>query len=413
MTVHSLRRDLPGAVHVGRQPVFGSDLAVSGYLLSFRDALGNGPAVALADADQLTSMVIVRTFADFGLEAIVGPTTAWVTLTRGFLTRELPLPFGPERTVLVLGDGVEVDEQVVAGVEELADEGYAVAVGSVAARSDSRLLRLATTVVLDVAGPDAERLPQVLAWCQAHGVRLLADGIVTPDQLATVTRLGVDALSGPVLARPQVVSGRALAPHRLTCLELLSVLSRPDIDLDDVERALRVDAALTYRVLRAANSAAAGLPRRVESLRQAMMMLGQRTLRSWVMVIAVADASDGGSEQLSAALTRARLCEGLARAHPAADPDLAFTVGLLSTLDLLMGAPLTEVVAQMPLDDVLVSALLRHEGALGEVLHWARAYEEGRSYADAPSWALHTEVSVLYLDAVGWSLATCSGVLAA
>ena len=78
-----------------------------------------------------------------------------------------------------------------------------------------------------------------------------------------------------------------------------------------------------------------------------------------------------------------------------------------------MGVPLVEVIAQMPLDDTLVAALLRHEGPLGDVLRWARAYEQGRSFADAPSWALHTDVGLLYLDSVGWSLATCRGVLAA
>lgn len=408
-----LRRELPGAVHVGRQPVFDRDLVVTGYLLSFRDALGGVAGTAPVDADQMTSMVIVRTFADFGLEAICGPVQAWVTLTRGFLTQELPLPFGTERTVLVVPDGIEVDEQVVAGLEELAAEGYEIAVGSVAARADSRLLRLARTVTVDVGGPDAERLPAVAAWCQAHGVRVLADRVTDAAQLAAATRAGVDAMSGPVLSQPQTVSGRALPPNRLTCLELLATISRPDAETDDIERVLKVDAALTFRVLRAANSAASGLPRRVESLRQAMVMLGRRTLRAWVMVIALADASDGGSEQLAGALTRARLCERLAQAAPSADPDAAFTVGLLSSLDLLMGVPLIEVIAQMPLDDTLVGALLRHEGPLGDVLRWARAYEEGRSFADAPSWALHTDVGLLYLDSVGWSLATCRGVLAA
>ena len=142
VTVTPLRRELPGAVHVGRQPVFDRDLAVTGYLLSFRDALG-GEAAVSADADQADvhghRPDVRRLRARGDLRA--GPGLG--DLDPGFLTRELPLPFGTERTVLVVPDGIEVDEQVVAGLEELAPRGTRSPWQRRGAAPIARLLRLA------------------------------------------------------------------------------------------------------------------------------------------------------------------------------------------------------------------------------------------------------------------------------
>ena len=71
------------AVHLGRQPVFDADLMVVGYELLFRRA--GSTTAQVSDPEQATADVVVKTFADFGLEAVVGDKLAFVNLPRGFL----------------------------------------------------------------------------------------------------------------------------------------------------------------------------------------------------------------------------------------------------------------------------------------------------------------------------------------
>src|ERR1700712_2339822 len=57
------------SVHLGRQPVYDADLAVVGYELLFRRA---GAVTAhVADPERATADVVVKTFADFGLDSVV------------------------------------------------------------------------------------------------------------------------------------------------------------------------------------------------------------------------------------------------------------------------------------------------------------------------------------------------------
>jgi EAL and modified HD-GYP domain-containing signal transduction protein len=50
-------------------------------------------------------------------------------------------------------------------------------------------------------------------------------------------------------------------------------------------------------------------------------------------------------------------------------------VGLLSTLDSVFDAPLPQVVEPLPLPAVLIDAILKREGRLGEILDAVLSYE--------------------------------------
>src|SRR5437764_14950794 len=82
------------SIHLGRQPVYDANLEVVGYELLFRRA---GAVTAdVDDPERATADVVVKTFADFGLDSVVGDKLAFVNLPQGFLTGRNPLPFAPE-----------------------------------------------------------------------------------------------------------------------------------------------------------------------------------------------------------------------------------------------------------------------------------------------------------------------------
>jgi EAL and modified HD-GYP domain-containing signal transduction protein len=111
--------------------------------------------------------------------------------------------------------------------------------------------------------------------------------------------------------------------------------------------------------------------------------------------------SGGGSAaslNVDLALTRARMCELLA-SKASAPTGPAFTVGLVASLDLLLGMPLTEAIADLPLDDDVSKAVLSHEGPLGQVLADVFTYEAGADTVLAP---LH-EAREIYLSSLAWA----------
>jgi EAL and modified HD-GYP domain-containing signal transduction protein len=204
-----------------------------------------------------------------------------------------------------------------------------------------------------------------------------------------------------------VLSTASMSPARTTRLQLIAALNADEQDFNEVVALISRDPALTYRLLRATNSAASGLAARVSSVDQSAIMLGLTTIRQWVTLMLFSDLTDATEDQVMKTLTRARLCQLIAEKLQLSG-GAAFTVGLLSGVaDLLAERP-AELISELPLADDVVEALTAGEGDLGRVLEAARAYERGQiagTLLDAQ------DMVTTYLSAVSWSTHTVHGAL--
>ncbi len=399
-------------VYVGRQPIFDRSLSVLGYELLFRD--GAKATHASSKGDRATGQVIVHTFAEFGLDRLVGSKLAFVNMTRPFLVGTLPLPFEPGDVVLEILETITVDDDLLAGLARLIAAGYSLAIDDYRADDFERtekLLPFATYVKIDVLNQTSAELAQCVEQCLPFSAHLIAERVEDHDIMARCMELGFQYFQGYLLGRASVISSPSLAPTSVTCMELLTRLSQPEVDYEDLEEIVRIDVGLSYRLLRAVNSVAMGLVRPISSVREALILLGPRQLRAWVLLMVLADAGDGIEEQLATAMTRARMCELLASELPDLPDETAFLTGLLSTLDYLLGMPMSEVVQRLPLEDAVRDALVDRSGPLGDLLDTVTAYEIADLEKLRTSSIDLSQLAPAYLNAVSWSLATVGSTL--
>jgi c-di-GMP-related signal transduction protein len=399
------------AVHVGRQPIYDVHDSVVAYELLFREE--HAATQAIRSDATATIEVIVNTFSEFGLADIVGDKLCFVNVTRDFIVGELPLPFGPEQTVLEVLESVAIDDAVMQGVARLKDLGYRIALDDFLPGSPhARLLPLATVVKLDMLDTEPDGLAEIAAACARHtGITLLAEKVETPEHLATARELGCRLFQGYALGRPTTVSAQALSPSRLSQVELLASLSRPEIDMSQIVSLVSRDAALSLRLLRVSNSVTAGLRRRVSSVHQAVMLLGTQRIREWVGLMVLGNVASGADgHQLSAAVARARMCQYLAEQTGEAG-DVAFTAGLLVGVADLLGVPVDEVVTGLPIGGELATALVRGEGPLADLIQAVLAYERADLAEAGRARLAPTALVQAYLSAAAWSSKVVSQVL--
>ncbi|GAB1644815.1 EAL and HDOD domain-containing protein [Krasilnikovia sp. MM14-A1259] len=399
----SVARALSGTqpVHVGRQPIFDRLGGVVAYELLFR---GSADAVDAGRRDTFaTSQVIVNAFTEFGIPEVVGDRLCFINLTREFLTGELTLPFGPGQVVLEVLETVEVDDEVIAGITELAAAGYRIALDDfVWGSGHERLLDLASYVKLDLLDGDLSRLGDIVAECRRRpGLQIVAERLETAEQVALADSYGLELRQGYALSRPQVLTARSLSPSRIRRLELLSALSAADADLERVHAIIATDPALSLRVLRASNSAAAASATRISSVRQAIVMIGLAHIRQWAMLMVIDDVAEATEDQLITALTRARLCENVA-GDVAVAPEAAFMVGLIVGVAELLNVTPAVMARQLPLAAEVTEALVQGSGRLGTVLRTVQAYEHG----DLPGTSgtpVGRNLTTQCMDAMAWS----------
>jgi EAL and modified HD-GYP domain-containing signal transduction protein len=145
-------------------------------------------------------------------------------------------------------------------------------------------------------------------------------------------------------------------------------------------------------------------------VRDAVVMLGERRLRAWVTLMLLSGGHEGSDEQFNIAMTRARMAELMALAVEPRLVDQAFTVGLVSALDLLLQVPLQTVVDGLSLSSEPEEALLGHTGVLGDILVDVLSWEVGGGDLEMRSRLGAADMEQCYMQALAWSTDVC-GVL--
>jgi EAL and modified HD-GYP domain-containing signal transduction protein len=184
---------------------------------------------------------------------------------------------------------------------------------------------------------------------------------------------------------------------------LLATLHDPGLEFDRAEEIVCSDVALSYRLLRHVNSARFSLPRKVESIRETLVYLGLHTVKGMALLFLLSAMENQPHDLIQIAMLRAKMCQLLAKARDAEDVHSFFTVGLLSTLDALMDAPMDKLLEELPLADELRRALLDLDGELGAVLAATLAYERGEWEGVDKMGLGADQVREAFLEALSWA----------
>ena len=389
---------------VGRQPIFDRDLVVQAYELLFehRDAGPDAPdAPDGPDAsDGPGSTAPPHRSPDHILGpgndeivSLVGSKRAFCNAGPGIMTGETQILALPDRVVVEI-PGPMVDEFGLAACRRLRDAGYTIAADEFhRSGAPDEFLEMAAMVKIDAAAVERAQLPEMLAACRRFDVQLIALNVDTPATLGRCESLGFDFFQGHLLARAHATAAGPPTPGRLAGLRMSARLLDAECPIGEIEDIIRSDPAMTHQVLRMAGTGAdGGMRRTVRTIRQALVLVGWRRLQSWVALLLLNDDGMASQEQIATALMRARMSELLA-AGVGCKPDTAYTAGLLSSLDIVLGMPVERIVEALPLDAECRAAVVDGDGALGRLVADVADHQRGR-----PDMAVRSAVAA---DALG------------
>ncbi len=396
----SSRAGMVRSVRIGRQAIYDAQRQPVSYELLFRS--GDDGRTGEVAGEQATSQVIASTFGTFGLEAISDGRPVFINFTRAFLTGVIPIPVEPGNVIIEITDQIDVDHELLLGLAELRAGGYRLAVDNY--RGDLKrgaLVEIADFIKINVNAMPTMVVPGLVLQCRSTGATLLATSVEDAELFQRCVDFGFELFQGSYLQRPTMLEQRTLSPSQLICIRLLNDLADPRVPITRIEQMVGSDPGLTLRLLRTANSAAAGAGRQVTSLRQALVLIGPRMLRSWVVLTLLEGATvRDASDDLWTVLARAHACQRLA-VHQA---DMAFTIGLLSGAADLLGSAPAEVAEGSGVGYEAKSALLEGSGEAGRVLIAVLAHERDDPDGVEATGLTPFDVSRAYLESLSESL---------
>ncbi len=396
---------------LARQAIFDRAQNVYGYELLFRSSGTN--VFDGAEAGLATSQVIANSVFSIGLDQLLGGRRAFINFGRNLLVGEWTTMLPSQSVVIEVLETVDPDSEVLEACRNLRSQGYLVALDDFVCdpRFDP-LTELADIIKVDIRISSRPEQREMIAKYGSRGIRMLAEKVETREEFDWSREAGYDYFQGYFFAKPVIIKGRQVPGFKINHLKLLEQLQQHDLDFVRLEKLILNDVSFSYRVMRYVNSGAFAHSTPVHSIRQALVILGERETRKWISLATLpALARDKPNELVVQAMLRARFCELLAaEARPAASTADAALMGMFSLLDAMIDRPLSQIIVEMHLSSPITEALLgkaKPGNPFDLILRLVQNYEaaEWNSVAELAR-ELGMELSLVassYLDALRWS----------
>jgi c-di-GMP-related signal transduction protein len=388
-----------------RAPLLDAEQRVSGYTLAFQK---NGPDSE--SADEAASRQLLSQLAARAGEPRSSPYFLKASPVALFASELASL--SGHGTVLMLkqNDLLSVDGPALAA--SLRERGFGLALCDVDldflnSKQCEPLLFHIQHIVVDFAHPQRADI-SYFARQRQPTLGVVIDRVPGWEELDSCVGAGVSSVFANLCLAPREAKQTVkLGPQALQILQLMHMV-QGNADIRHLEKVLKSDLTLSYKLLRYINSAGFGLEVEIESPRHAVAMLGYAPMFRWLLMLLARTHTTGFSPALmQAAMIRGRFAELLGQGFLSRrEAENLFVVGMFSFLDRLLGSPIKEVLDQLVLPEAVAEALLERKGVYAPVLALAEACEgDDRCAADlAQPLAMKAEhVNQAHLSALAWA----------
>ncbi len=384
---------------VARQPIYGKAMTVEAYELQYATS-GYEPPTPGGPKEAALRM-LADAALDIGLDRLAGGLPIYIHYARELLMADEPLSLHPDRVIIEIPGTLRAEEPVLRGIRALRQRGHHIALDDFAPHLTlPAVLDLVDIVKVPLPAFAPAQLERLAPDLIRRGLKLIAKTVATIEQFEHASQLGFDGFQGDFLTRPQHFHSQRAPRNGFATLRLVATVQNPDCTMREVEQLISQDLSMSYRVLRCINSSFYNLSQKVDSIRQALVLLGMDNLRQLCCLAALQQLENRPPSLFVTAMARAHMCEQLARLAGQSPTAPYFITGLFSMLDVLMGMPMAKIVDELPLAPAVENALVAGEGDAGAALACARAYESATwIHARYRDIAPHL-IRAAYLDAV-------------
>ena len=211
-------------------------------------------------------------------------------------------------------------------------------------------------------------LPGLMDICFAaapYKTMLLADQVNHQAGFDVCSKAGFSLFKGSFFKKQEDISVKKVLSGTISRFELLKAIEKTDPDFSELAALIQADVTISFKLLAYLNSASFGSRRKIDTIKDAITMLGWHNLKNWLRVVLLSEVSENrnASELAFLSAQRGKFLEQVVRSHDfwGFDPDSLFLLGMFSLLDVLLNQPMTEVLKYLPLADKLKGALLMQE----------------------------------------------------
>jgi EAL and modified HD-GYP domain-containing signal transduction protein len=381
---------------IARQIILDESMQPYGYELLFRSGNEN---VFCGDSEAATNHIIDSCLS---MIACSSSNNLFINCTRDALVNMNVTLLPSHLVVLEILETVTPDPVLIRACKKLKMLGFRLALDDFLPHESKRpLVDMADFIKIDFRASSPSVRQEIYDMRSNKATVFLAEKVETLSEVDTAQAEGNTFFQGYFHSRPEIIAEAQISANRLTYLQMLAVLAKPSLNLMEVERLLKLEPSLCYRLLRLANCALYGFRYRISTIHDALIAVGDDAFRKIVAVVLASKLSRTAPDRdIRQALERACFCQSLAPLLNQ-DPAELYMLGMLSMMDRMLNIPMEKLLGLICLSSRLEDALLGSPHGMGKALELCKFHERGGSTDGLlQTDALEHESAVNYFEAL-------------
>lgn len=383
-------------VFVARQPIVSSSGEIYGYELLFRDNDQVNKTIKDLSFDDTfaTANVVSTVMNQFGLEQVVGTAPAFINIDKDFIYDDLLLSIPKELFVFEILEDVEVTEKLAARLADLNGKGYRFALDDIELNEDffgtyGSLFKYIEFFKIDLLLTPSKNLDIWIPRLKKMQVKILAEKVEDADDVWKCSNLKVDLFQGYYFAKPKLMKHPSINPESQIVLDIIASIDH-NASVDNIVTAFSKHAEMSIQLIRFINSAHTALKSPIQSIHHAIMLIGLKPLREWLLLMAFSQAMGHVDPTTNPLFVIAKTRSNFMRKamevlnRPKEEQFTASFIGLLSLLDALFQVSMEYLLTELNVTDLIIQAILHHNNINGQLLELCIAVEQFDTQRFAP-----------------------------
>lgn len=339
----------------------------------------------------------------------------FMTFTPALLFRNTPKIFDKDKIVIQIEDNIVIHSLATILISKYRDAGYHFAINDFQFTPKYfSMLEYVDYIKINISGELNEMRMRSIANVvdMAHGFQkeFIATGVNTKETYEFAKELEADYVEGNYVSSATATKASKLDFMQGNLYQLIVEITKEEPDVEVLEGIIARDASLTYALLKMANSAYFAVHHETTSVRQALVRVGISQLKQWIYLLSFenneGEQDSTSEEMLKTSFLRANFASQLAKKLkklPITSSE-AYLMGMFSTLEYMIDAPIEEILYEIPIVKEVKDALIYQEGMAGKlyqlILHYERA-EWAETKETAEELGIHTnQLAQIYMECV-------------
>lgn len=371
--------------YIVRQPIKNHDNHILGYEILYHgeeQLYGDPMAEINPRGNEFTAADTIYNFLLQNSAKVLKGSLNFMTFTPTLLMKKTPRLFDKQELVIQIDDNVIIHPLAMHLVHQYSKAGYKIAVNEF--QFAPRYLALMDRfdyIKINFHSLSDNTIHNIVEIAHSMHKQCLAYGVDDEGLYQKAIAMNVDLMEGTYVAEKMATKAHTSGYLQSNFFRLMVAVTRDEPDVDEIVGLISMDATLTYGLLRMVNSRFFALRQKTSSVQQAIMIMGLSQLKQWIYLLSASNAEnefDAASEEfLKLSFMRANFCSQLVPYANRMDISRsdAYLMGMFSTLNYLIDAPLDEILSEVSISEDIKNALLHRQGRAGMLFELTLCYE--------------------------------------